>query len=557
MQKKVKIICKNITDPQKQVFELPVGISLLEIYHKLKISLPYPLVAARVNYKVEDLNFLVYKPKTIEFIDASSPSGLRVYLRSISIVMAKAVFDLFPNDVLRIEHPISRGYYCSLNGRDKKIDTNKIAAIKQRMLEIIAEDLDIESREQPLDEVIEIFTKQGREDIVMLLKILGMAYVRFVSIGDFYDYYSSVLTPSTGYVPIFDLQEYKNGMLLRVPDRDNPNKLALYEKQPKLFDIYDEFIQWNRLMGLQNVVDFNSVDNHDTVYNLIKVSEALHEKKIAQIADIIRQKGKKIILVSGPSSSGKTTFSKRLSIQLMVAGIKPLVLSMDNYFVNRTDTPLDEYGDYDFESLCALDLELFNRQVSQLLNGEVVEIPVYNFEDGKRYFKGNFFKLSDNGALIIEGIHAMNPDIFVNNFSKLQFKIYVSPLTTISLDNHNWISTTDTRLLRRIVRDSKFRNYSAQDTLKMWASVRRGEDRWIFPFQEQADVMFNSSLIFELNVLRKHAEPVLEDVPQYCEEYTEAHRLLKFLKYFKPILEREIPPTSLLREFLGGSSFRY
>ena len=555
--KTIKIICKNISDTQKQICEFPVGISLLEVYEKLNISLPYPLVAARVNYKVEDLNFLIYKPKTIEFIDASSPSGLRVYLRSISMVMAKAVFDLFPNDILRIEHPISRGYYCTLNGRDKKVDKEKIAQIKQRMLEIISADLPIESHEQPIEEVMEIFKKQGSKDIVSLLEMLGIAYARFFSIGNFYDYYGSVLTPSTSYVSIFDLQEYKNGILLRVPNRTNPNELAVFEEQPKLFDIYDEFIQWNRLMGLNNVDDCNRLNNHDAVYSLIKVAEALHEKKIAQIADNIRQKNKKIILVSGPSSSGKTTFSKRLSIQLMVAGIKPIVLSMDNYFVNRVDTPLDEYGNYDFESLRALDLELFNRQLTQLLNGEKVEIPFYNFEDGKRYFKGNFLQLSDNNALIIEGIHAMNPAIFENDFSEIQFKVYVSPLTTVSLDNHNWISTTDTRLLRRIVRDFKFRNYSARQTIKMWSSVRRGEDKWIFPFQEQADVMFNSSLIFELNVLRKHAEPVLEDVPQYCEEYTEAHRLLKFLKYFKPILEREIPPTSLLREFLGGSSFRY
>jgi len=554
--KTIKIICKNFPENERE-FEFPVGVSLLEVYQQLNISLPYPLVAARVNYKVEDLNFLIYKPKTIEFIDASSQSGLRVYLRSISMVLAKAAFDLFPNDTLRIEHPISRGYYCSINGRNKKVDKEKIAQIKQRMQEIIAADLPIECHELPIEEAIEVFRKQGNDDVVLLLEMLGVAYVRFFSIDNFYDYYGSVLTPSTSYVSLFDLQEYKNGILLRVPSRINPNELAPYEEQPKLFDIYDEFIQWNRLMGLHSIGDFNRLNNHDTVYNLIKVSEALHEKKIAQIADIIRQKNKKIILVAGPSSSGKTTFSKRLSIQLMVAGIKPIVLSMDNYFVNRVDTPLDEYGEYDFESVRALDLDLFSKQLTQLLNGEEVEVPFYNFEIGERQFKGDFLKLNENNALIIEGIHAMNPDIFENDFSEIQFKVYVSPLTTISLDNHSWISTADTRLLRRIVRDSKYRNYTARETINRWASVRRGEDKWIFPFQEQADVMFNSSLIFELNVLRKHAEPVVEDVPQYCEEYTEAHRLLKFLKYFKPILEREIPPTSLLREFLGGSSFRY
>ncbi|MDR1544172.1 MAG: nucleoside kinase [Prevotellaceae bacterium] len=555
MQKTVEITCKNLPE-NEQIREFPIGISLLEIYQKLNIQLPFQLMAARVNYKVEDLNFFIYKPKTIEFIDASSPSGFRVYLRTISMILAKAVYDLFPNDVLRIEHPIGHGYYCTINGRENKIPAEKIAQIKAQMKELITENLPILCKEEKTEQVINIFKRQGGADKVSLLKMLGITYARYFSIGDFCDYYSSVLAPSTGYAPIFDLIEYRNGILLRVPDRTNPNVLAEFEEQTKLFEIFEEFTQWNRLMGLSNVGDFNSGKNID-VYTMIKISEALHEKKIADIAEKIRKKESKIILISGPSSSGKTTFSKRLSIQLLVMGIKPIVLSMDNYFVNRVDTPKDEYGNYDFESLYSVDLDLFHKQITQLFNGKEIEIPFYNFEDGKRYFKGEKLQLKKDNVLIIEGIHALNPEISKNIPSNKAFKIYVSCLTTISLDNHNWISTTDTRLLRRIVRDFKFRNYSALDTLRMWASVRRGEDKWIFPFQEEADVMFNSALIFELDVLRKHAEPVIEDVPQYCEEYTEAHRLLKFLRYFKPIVEREIPPTSILREFLGSSSFRY
>ncbi|MDR2683837.1 MAG: nucleoside kinase [Prevotellaceae bacterium] len=556
MQKTVEITCKNFLE-REQKYHFPIGTSLLEIYQALKIKLPYQVMAARVNYKVEDLNFLIYKPKTIEFIDASSPSGFRVYLRTISMILAKAVYDLNKDDILRIEHPIAHGYYCSLNGREQKVLPQKIYQIKERMQQIIKENLPIVCQEKKTEEVIDIFKKQGKNGTVSLLQMLGITYARYFSIENFYDYYSSVLAPSTAYIQQFDLQEYRNGILLCVPDRENPNKLAVFEEQTKLFEIFDEFTQWNRLLGLRNIGDFNRVCNHDTVYNLIKVAEALHEKKIAQIADEIRQRQSKIVLISGPSSSGKTTFSKRLSIQLMAAGIRPIVLSMDNYFVNRVDTPLDEYGKYDFESLHAVDLELFNKQLKQLFNGEKVEVPFYNFEDGKRYFKGNFLQLKEDNVLLIEGIHALNPAISRSVSDGAVFKIYVSCLTTISLDNHNWISTTDTRLLRRIVRDYKFRNYSALDTLRMWASVRRGEDKWIFPYQEFADVMFNSALIFELDVLRKHAEPILEEVPQYDEAYTETHRLLKFLKYFKPILDIEIPPTSLLREFLGGSSFRY
>ncbi|MDR3285839.1 MAG: nucleoside kinase [Prevotellaceae bacterium] len=554
MQEKVKIICKNLNN---QVFEFPLGTTLIEIYNALKINLPYQLMSAHVNNKSEDLNFQVFRHKTIEFLDVSTPSGFRVYLRSMSIVLAKAVSDLFPDDVLRIENSVCHGYYCTVNGRENKIAPEKIQKIKQKVQDIIKKDIPVIPHEEPTESVIELFRKQGDMDKVYILERLGKPFSKYFSIDNFFDHYSDVLVPSTGYLSLFDLLEYENGMFLMIPDRLKPNQLAKFENQPKLFDIFNEFSRWNTLLGFDNVGDFNRVNNKDTVFNMIKVAEALHEKKIAQIADMIVKNNSKIVLVSGPSSSGKTTFGKRLSIQLMTSGIKPVAVSMDNYFVDRKHTPLDENGNPDFESLYAVDLELFNKQLTQLLNGEKVKIPTFNFEDGKRCFRGDFLQLSENSVLIIEGIHALNPSITNGVDKEAIFKIYVSALTTISLDNHNWISTTDTRLLRRIVRDNKFRNHTAVDTIKMWQSVRRGEDKWIFPFQEEADVMFNSSLIFEFDVLRKHAEPILENVPQNCEEYAEAHRLLRFLKYFRPIVEKSIPPTSLLREFLGGSSFRY
>lgn len=555
MKETVTIFCKN-----NHLFkEYKMGTSLLEIYRDMEIKLPYRVLGARVNYKVEDLNFHIYKPKNIEFIDASSPSGIRVYLRSISMVMAKALSELMPEATLRIEHPICHGYYCCINNRDYKVDDATIDALRTRMQEIIDADQTIVCEEQQTPTVIEMFRKRGMIDKVILLETLGVPYARFFRIGDYIDYYNGVLVPSTGYVPMFDLQSYNNGFVLRVVDRHTPDHIAKFEDQPKMFDIFNEFVRWNKLMDLSNVGDFNKISHDSSVYNMIKISEALHEKKIGQIADMIRlrQPESRFVLISGPSSSGKTTFSKRLSIQLVVAGIKPKLLSIDNYFVNREDTPLDENGQWDFESINAIDLPLLNDHLNRLLRGEEIEIPFFDFETGKRCWNGEKLKLDEGSVLLMEGIHALNPDMCNAIPQNATFKIYVSTLTTISLDNHNWIPTTDTRLLRRIVRDFKFRNYSARETINRWPSVRRGEEKWIFPYQENADVMFNSALLFELAVLRKHAEPILADVPQYCEEYTEAHRLLKFLKYFIPIHDHEIPPTSLLREFLGGSSFKY
>lgn len=556
MDKQVTIFCKNT----QSYHSYPLGTSLTEIYADLNISLKYQVVAARVNYKVEDLNFLVYKPKDVEFIDLSTPSGMRVYVRTLSMVLAKAVSELFPETILRIEHPISKGYYCKLDNLNQPITPEIIAQIKERVNLIISEGKRIYTEEKQTNEVKNLFANHiFQKDKLVLFETLGTPYCRFFRIDDFIDYYNGVLLPSTNYLGLYDLVPYYDGFLMIIPNRENPMQLEEVVFQPKIFDIYKEYVGWNKIMDLNNVGEFNVACRNNQSFNLIKVSEALHEKKVASIADMISQRAEKVrfVLVSGPSSSGKTTFSKRLSIQLMVSGLKPVVLSLDNYFVNRDETPLDENGDWDFENLHALDLELFNQNMKQLLNGEVVEIPSFNFEDGKRYFKGEKLQLKDDSVLIMEGIHALNPELIPDIPIETTFKIYVSALTTISIDNHNWIPTTDTRLLRRIIRDYRFRNYSARETIARWPSVRRGEEKWIFPYQENADVMFNSALLFELAVLKRHAEPILAEVPKYCDEYTETHRLIKFLNYFVPIHDREIPPTSLLREFVGGSSFRY
>jgi uridine kinase len=556
MEKQVTIYCKNT----KTYHSYPLGTSLIEIYNNLNINLKYQVVAARVNYKVEDLNFLIYKPKDIDFIDLSTPSGMRVYVRSLSMVLAKAVSEVFPEAILRIEHPISKGYYCKLDNLNQPLSSSVIKKIKDQVQHIISQGQKIICEEKQTSEVKELFVNQvNQKDKLALFDTLGNPYCRFFRIDDFIDYHNGVLLPSTNYLGLFDLIEYYDGILLQIPNRENPFDLEEAILLPKMFDIFKEYLGWNKIMNLNNVGEFNVACRNNQSFNLIKVSEALHEKKVASIADMVAQRGKKVrfVLVSGPSSSGKTTFSKRLSVQLMVSGLKPVVLSLDNYFVNRVDTPLDENGEWDFEHLHALDLPLFNQHLKQLLNGEEIDIPSFNFEDGKRYSKGEKLQLKEDSVLIMEGIHALNPELILDIPVETTFKIYVSALTTISIDNHNWIPTTDTRLLRRIIRDYRFRNYSARETIARWPSVRRGEEKWIFPYQENADVMFNSALLFELAVLKRHAEPILAEVPKYCDEYTETHRLIKFLNYFVPIHDREIPPTSLLREFVGGSSFRY
>lgn len=553
----IRIYCKN----NKQYYDIPCGTSLLELYHQIGLELKYPVVAARVNYKLQNLNFLIYKPKDIEFLDASSSGGMRCYVRTLSMIMGCAVKELNEEYDLRIEHPISKGYFCTIRdhkGEKVTIDTHFIENLKTRMKQIIAENRPLITEEKQTKEVIRLF-KERHEGETTLFETLGNPYCRYYRMGDYIDYYTGALMPSTGYVNIFDLEPYYSDMLLRIPSRKNPVELEERIPQDKMFGIFAEFMKWNKLLHIHNVGEFNKACKDNRSFEMIKVSEALHEKKVAQIADQIasREHRPKFVLISGPSSSGKTTFSMRLRIQLMVNGIQPVLISMDNYFVNREDTPKDENGEWDFEHLHALDLDLFRQQMSDLLAGKEISLPHYNFETGKREYLGNTMQLKPDQICILEGLHALNPELTKDLPSDETFKIFVNALTTVNLDNHNWIPTTDVRLIRRIIRDNKSRGYNAIETIARCESVRRGEERWIYPYQEEADVMFNSALLFELAVLKRHAEPLLDAVPKYVDEYTDAHRLLKELSYFEPVPEKEIPPTSFLREFVGGSSFNY
>ena len=556
MSPTITIFCKNT----KEYYDVPRGISLIELKELIGISLPYPVVAAHVNYKAENLDFLLYKPKDVEFLDASSASGIRCYTRTLNMILACAIHELYPQADLRVEHPISKGYYCTLQWKkdsEQSLTHEMIGAIKERMQQIIREDRKIIEEEKQTKEVIKMFGERADGEST-IFETLGNPYCRYFRMGDFIDYYTSVLMPSSGYVTVFDLEPYYDGMLLRVPSMKNPLELEESVPMGKMFDVFQEYGDWNKLLNINNVADFNVACRNNKSFIMIKLAEALHEKKIALIADdIAARQGTRFVLISGPSSSGKTTFSKRLQIQLLVNGIKPVIISMDNYFVNRVDTPRDENGDWDFENINALDLPYFRQQMSDLLDGKEVELPTYSFEKGERIFDGKRLRLAKDSVIILEGLHALNPSLLPNIPREATYKIFVSALTTINIDNHNWIPTIDIRLLRRIVRDYKYRNYSARETISRCPSVMRGEEKWIYPFQEEADVMFNSALLFELAVLKRHAEPILAEVPKFCDEYTEAHRLIKFLQYFVAIPEKEIPPTSLLREFVGGSSFRY
>ena len=553
----LQIYCKNINKSK----EFPIGISLLDIYSGFGLEMPYGPVSAKVNNKVESLTFRLYNNKDVEFQDIHCSSGMRTYVRSLCFVLCKAVEDLYPNGSIALEHPVSKGYYCQLK-LDRTVGLDDVLRIKQRMKEIIAEDLPFNRFEKHTSEVVELFRQKGMTDKVRLLETSGNLYSYYYTLGDTIDYYYGSLLPSTGYIHLFDLVKYYDGLLLQVPNRSNPSKLEEVVKQEKMLEVFKEHRRWNQILGIGTVGDFNHACNSGYATELINVSEALQEKRISQIADEIFNRGQKgnpvkLILISGPSSSGKTTFSKRLSVQLMANGLRPYPISLDDYFVNREDTPKDENGNYDYESLYALDLDFFNLQLQSLLNGEEVELPRFNFNTGKREMSGNHLKVDDNMILILEGIHALNPDLTPHIPAESKFKIYVSALTTILLDNHNNIPTTDNRLLRRIIRDYKYRGYSAEDTISRWPSVRAGEDKWIFPYQENADVMFNSALLFELAIIKDYAEPILRKVPNNRPEYSEAYRLRKFLDYFVPLQDKELPPTSLLREFLGGSSFRY
>ncbi len=537
----------------------PAGTSLLEIYHALDLKMTSPPLVAIVNNKVRELNFRVYKPKQIEYVGIAHPAGHRAYVHSLAFLLNAAVHDLYPRAFIRIEHSVSNGYYCGIKNWPKEPDIEEIEKVLNKMKEIVELDIPFVRHEAETEEVIEIFQQRNLDDKVKLLKTAGQVYSEYYTLGECADNYYGNLVPSSGYLTRFGLTKYNGGVLLQVPQKNNPDLLEEVKPQPKMMEIFTEFSNWNRIMEVQNIGDLNASSTEGQTFDLIKVAEAFHEKKVAYIADRIADNEgvTKLVLVSGPSSSGKTTFSKRLSLQLKVAGIHPIALSMDDYFVNREDTPKDENGDFDFESLYAIDLELFNQHLNALLNGEEVELPEFSFAEGARKFNGKTIRLKEHEVLIVEGIHALNPTLTQSIDPKLKFHIYVSALTTISIDDHNWIPTSDNRLLRRIVRDYRYRGYSAQDTISRWASVRKGENKWIYPYQENADVMFNSALVFELAVLKRYAEPILREVPQNCPEYAEAQRLLEFLSLFRNIRDREIPPTSLLREFLGGSSFRY
>ena len=560
MKHMLQIYCKN----RKKYLEFPIGSTLLEIYNGFGLDSPYQVISARVNNVSEGLTFRVYNNKDVEFLDVRSSSGMRTYVRSLCFVIYKAVRELFPGCKLLLEHPVSNGYYCRLIKADgDAVTVDDAKAIRKRMQDIIAEDIPFLREECRTEEAVHLFSEAGMDDKVKLLKTSGSLYTTYYRLGDTIDNYYGALVPSTGFLKVFDIVKYYDGLLLRVPTKDNPQKVGEIVKQEKMLTAFKEHLQWDYILHMGNVGDLNEICQRGLATQVINVTEALQEKKISQIADTIVQRGKdggqpvRLVLISGPSSSGKTTFSKRLSVQLLTNGIIPYPVSLDNYFVNRTDTPRDAQGQLDYESLYALDLDLFNSQMKSLLRGEEVELPYYNFNTGLREYRGEKLRIADNMVLILEGNHGLNPDLTPQIPEENKFKIYVSALTTISLDDHNWIPTTDNRLVRRIIRDFNFRGYSAQQTISRWASVRAGEDKWIFPYQENADVMFNSSMLYEFAVFRLHIEPILNMVRNDCEEYAEAHRLLKFIKYFTPIRDNEIPPTSLMREFIGGSSFKY
>ena len=523
----------------------------------------YGPISARVNNKVEGLHFRVYKPKDIEFLDMHDPSAIRAYTRSLFFVLNKAAHELWPECTVVIDIPISNGYYVDVRRRDESgksipVTPDDASALRERMQQIISADLPIHRYETTTEEAINMFRKSRSFSKVKLLEGLGTLYTTYYDIDGYVDYYYGSLLTSTGQIYLFGLEYYFDGLLLRIPSQDDPSKLGTFVRQNKMFEIFQEHHRWQDILRMRTVGDLNNAIEKGYTNKLIQVSEALQEKKIAQIADeIARRPGTRMVLIAGPSSSGKTTTCKRISVQLAVNGLNPIGISLDDYFLDRDKTPLDEHGDYDYEHLHALNLPLLNEQMNALLNGQEIELPRYNFQKGKSEWSGKKLRLAGNEILVVEGIHALNPELTAEIPQNQIYRIYASALTTILLDNHNYIPTTDNRLLRRIIRDYKYRGVSAQETIRRWPSVRKGENRWIFPYQENADAMFNSAMLFELAVIKSQAEPLLERVPENCVEYSEAYRLLKFLRYIRPIPEAQIPPTSLLREFLGGSSFDY
>ena len=540
-----------------QTVEVPAGANLEEVYRQSGLQMRHGPISAHVNNKVEGMHYRVYNQKQVEFLDITSPSGSRAYTRSLFFVLCKAVHDLFDPCKVAIDIPVSNGYYVNLNiGHPVTLDD--AGAIRRRMQEIIDAALPIHRHETTTEEAIKLFEGLHNRSKVKLLRSIGNLYTTYYDIDGYLDYYYGSLLTNTSQLYLFGVEKYYDGLLLRLPSMQRPDELGEMTHQDKMFTIFKEHHQWQDILGMRTIGDLNEAITKGYSSRLIQISEALQEKKIAKIADEIAQrKGIKLVLIAGPSSSGKTTTCKRLSVQLAVNSLKPVGISLDDYFVNREQTPLDEKGDYDFEHLHALNLELFNEQLNALFKGEEVELPRYDFPTGKSLMSGKKLKLHDDNILVVEGIHALNPELTAQIPNEQIFRVYASALTTILLDNHNYIPTTDNRLLRRIIRDHKYRGVSAKDTIHRWPSVRAGENKWIFPYQENADAMFNTAMLFELAVIKIQAEPLLQQVPENCEEHAEAYRLLKFLHYIKPIPDTQIPPTSLLREFLGGSSFEY
>lgn len=553
MKQMLLIRCKN----NKKVLKVNVGSTLSEVFSASELKMDHGPVCARVNNKVQGMHYRLYNDKDVEFLDMRSGSGSRTYTRTLFFICCKAINDLYGNVEVRIDIPVSKGYYVHVKlGRD--ITADDVARIRCRMQEIIDADTPIRRRMVTAEEAIRLFSEKGDMSKVKLLKGQGKLYTVYYQIDDFIDYFYGALLTSTSEVYLFDLVAYSDGMLLRVPSREDPGQLCPMPRQQKMFDVFKEHHEWQNIIGLRTVGDLNDAVDKGFATDIINVNEALQEKKIARIADqIAARHDVKLVLLAGPSSSGKTTTCKRLSIQLLTCGLKPLQISLDDYFIDRDKTPLDANGEYDYESIHALNIALINEQFNALFKGEEIELPRYNFQAGKSEKIGKRLKLGPNDIVVVEGIHALNPELTAQIPEQQKFRVYVSALTTILLDEHNYIPTTDNRLLRRIIRDYKYRGVSAQESIHRWPSVRAGEERWIFPYQENADAMFNSAMLYELAVIKQQAEPLLEQVPENCEEYAEAHRLLKFLRYFHAISYRQLAPTSLLREFLGGSSFKY
>ena len=555
----LKVFCKNTNE----YLNIEGGEALIDLYDTIKerIGLKGDAVCVLVNNKVEDLYYPVFAPKHIEFLDIIPNAGYRVYTRSLCMVLYKALNDLYPGKRLCIQHSISNGHYCQIKHEESFLTAEVIDQLKQRMAEIIEEDIPFLRHERLTADVIEMFRKQGLKDKVRILESVNQLYTVYYRLGDIIDSFYGPLVPSTGMLKVFDLVPYEDGMLLLGPDRNDFTRVAQWQPQPKLFNAFTDYINFNKIIRLGDVGELNRAIKAGHAPLLINVVEALHNKHFIQIADEITRRyhegGARVVLIAGPSSSGKTTSSKRLAIQLITNCIVPKVVELDNYFVNRDRTPRDEKGDYDYESLYALDLEQFNKDVTDLLAGKEVAMPTYNFKTGQREYLGNTLKLEQGDILLMEGIHGLNPELTRNIPDDQKFRVFVSALTTLNIDDHNWIGTYDNRLLRRIIRDHKYRGCAALDTIRRWPSVRRGEDKWIMPFHENADAMFNSSLLFELAVMKNYALPILQQVPSSMPEYAEASRLIKFLNYFEPLDEKDIPSTSLLREFLGGSSFHY